>query len=378
MVAKASPCASNGHKARGQTLRDPDPLIAHFQEQATWCRALGSPFTAALLDCFAHDFAASGPVHTLCADWPGHPRRDALGLRLCGALHYGVLSGAAPDLARLYPAQRPDWDITDVWPQARAWLRSHLEPVSHFIQHPPQTNETGRALALLPGFLKIAALCESPLHLLELGASAGLNQNWDRFSYKTSTWQRRGTSDVELSADWRGPPPDHLEATIQIASRAACDLNPIDLNQATSRLRLKAYTWPDQTARLTRLDAAMDLARQTGVQVDQARAADWLKTRLAARPDQGATVVYHSVFLIYPPREEIAEIMARIAEAGAEATRAAPVAWLCYESEALFGGRRDSPHMQARLQIWPEGVSEVYAIGDGHVTSIHRCQDGTA
>ena len=36
------------------------------------------------------------------------------------------------------------------------------------------------------------------MHLLELGASAGLNQNWDRFTYDGGTWQRPGASDVTI------------------------------------------------------------------------------------------------------------------------------------------------------------------------------------
>ena len=77
------------------------------------------------------------------------------------------------------------------------------------------------AFVLLPGFLKLAARFGQPFHLLELGASAGLNQNWDKFSYQTETWQRGGASDVSITTDWRAPIPDHLNVPIEIASRSA-------------------------------------------------------------------------------------------------------------------------------------------------------------
>ena len=73
-------------------------IVDHFVEQAKWCDALGSPFTAALLKRFAADFESRGPIHDLCSDWTTNPRKDALGLRLTGALHYAVLSGMAADL----------------------------------------------------------------------------------------------------------------------------------------------------------------------------------------------------------------------------------------------------------------------------------------
>jgi len=345
-------------------------IVDHFVEQAKWCDALGSPFTAALLKQFAEDFEAGGPVAEICGDWPTNPRKDALGLRLTGALHYAVLSGAAPDLAVVYPSGVTDWDMQKVWPVAKAWFATQAAQVRDFIKSPPQTNETRRSIILLPGFLNLAARYQQPLHLLELGASAGLNQNWDKFSYQTQTWRRDGASDVTIQTDWRAPVPDHLDVDIQIASRAACDLSPIDLTDPDQVRRLKCYTWADQPERLNRLDAAIALAQDSGTRVEAADALAWLKHRLANRPKTGVTVVYHSVFLIYPPREIIAEIMQVIRAAGADATPEAPLAWLSYESEALFGGDHSSPNMRARLETWPGDQVETYAESDGHVTYV--------
>ena len=110
---------------------------------------------------------------------------------------------------------------------------------------------------------------------------------------------------------------------IQVASRAACDLNPVDLSDPDQAMRLKSYTWPDQYERLSRLDAAIRLAQETETRVEQADALTWLTERLANRPTSGLTVIYHSVFLIYPPREVIAAIMDTIRAAGKTATDAA-------------------------------------------------------
>lgn len=352
-------------------------IIDHFVEQAKWCDALGSPFTAALLRRFAADFEAGGPIADLCRDWPTNPRKDALGLRLTGVLHHAVLSGNAPDLTAHYPSQSPDWDMDRAWPIARDWLAANMAHVSAFIQSAPQTNETRRSIILLPGFCKLMQRFGKPLHLLELGASAGLNQNWDRFNYETDSWQRSGDSGVTIRTDWRAPVPDHIQADIQVASRAACDLNPVDLTDPDQVLRLKCYTWPDQQERLSRLDAAIQLAQQAGTQVEQADALSWLTERLANRPSSGVTVIYHSVFLIYPPRDVIAAIMETIRQAGETATEAAPLAWLSYESEALFGGDRNSPKMRARLETWPGGTVETYAESDGHVTYVDDYPAGT-
>lgn len=352
-------------------------IVDHFVEQAKWCAALGSPFTAALHDQFARDFDAGGTVADICGDWPTNPRKDALGLRLAGYLHYSVLSGAAPDLSAVYPKGRNDWSMDTVWPVAEAWLAATKSDARTFLESPPQTNETRRSIIFLPGFLKLAGRFDMPMHLLELGASAGLNQNWDQFNYSTDTWSRAGTSDVQVTTDWRAPVPAHLDARVRIGSRQACDLKPFDLSEPDQALRLKCYTWADQPDRLERLDAAIRLAQANGTRVQQADAARWIAQRLNTRPADGLTVIYHSAFLIYPPREVIAEIVGTIRQKGAGASETAPLAWLSYESEALFGGDTTSPNMHARLETWPGGEIDVYAQSDGHVTYVEPHSAGT-
>ena len=353
-----------------------EDILAHFREQAGFCAALGSPFMEALCHAMASDIETGGPVGKLVKGWAGDPRRDAVSLRVAGYLHYAVLGGKAPELAAVYPANNPGWSMDTVWPAARDWLSKHERAAKVFIKSPPQTNETRRAIALIPGFLKVASLFPGPMHTLELGASAGLNQNWDRFNYQTSRWELTGNSDVSIDTDWIGPPPDHIDMSFNVASRAACDQAPIDLSRASAARRLKSYVWPDQPARLARLDAAISLARRTRVRVDKADAADWLKTKLASRPEEGPTVIYHSVFMQYPPAETRHALRAMIEEAGAEATWERPLAWVCFEPAAFFqGAEQEGIHPNdfiTYLRIWPEGEDFRLLRSDGHVIRAER------
>lgn len=353
-----------------------EEILAHFREQAGFCRGLGSPFMEALCLAMAGDIEAGGPVARLVKGWPGNPRRDALSLRIAGYLHYAVLGGKAPELAAVYPGTNPGWTMETVWPVARDWLSRRERAAKVFMKLPPQTNETRRAIALLPGFLKVASLHPGPMHMLELGASAGLNQNWDRFNYRTARWELSGNSDVNIETQWNGPPPDHIDMSLNVASRAACDQSPVSLAKPSSARRLKAYVWPDQPERLARLDAAIALARRTRVRVDKADAADWLKARLAARPEEGPTVIYHSVFLQYPPAETRRALQAMIEEAGAEATWERPLAWVCFEPGAFFQGPDqvgiDPNDFITYMRVWPDNEDYRLLRSDGHVTQVER------
>jgi hypothetical protein len=150
-------------------------VFEEFKLQSRFCGEFGSPFTEQLLACCADDFVTRGIVAKLTDGWLGHPRADAVSLRLAGALHAAALTGRDKRLAAEYPDSRPDWSMDRICPIARDFLALEEAHVRDFMTSPPQTNETARATALACGFLWLAERSPQPFHMLELGASAGLN-----------------------------------------------------------------------------------------------------------------------------------------------------------------------------------------------------------
>lgn len=344
-------------------------VLAHFREQAGFCTAYGSPFTGGMIEAMARDVEEGGPVAILVQDWPTNPAADALALRLAGALHAAVLTDRDASLAMLYSGHDAAWSIDDAWPAARSFLERERDWVARFIQSPPQTNETRRSIALLAAFLAFAERWQGPIDTLEIGASAGLNLNWDRFAYRTQSWSW-GKGGVHIDTDWHGPPPPtHVRPHIR--HRAACDLNPLNVGDAAERLRLKSYIWPDQPDRLARFDAAAALAIETGVRVDRASADQWLAEKLAARATDAATIVYHSVFLQYPPKDVRAAIIDAIQSAGAKATDQAPLAWIRMEPEAVTDGVYNGLRFVIDLTTWPGGERRILGYTDGHVRAVY-------
>lgn len=345
-------------------------VLAHFREQAMFCTEYGSPFTGALIERMATDIEAGGPTARLVTGWPANPRADALSLRLAGALHAAVLTARDNALAAVYPKRTPDWKLDQIWPLARAFLEREQAWVRDFIKSAPQTNETRRSIALLAGFLAFAKDWHGPIDMLELGASAGLNLYWDRFAYRTQSWNWGGASAVVIDTDWHGPAP-HVEAAPKVRHRDGCDLNPFDLNDTESVLRLNSYVWPDQADRLARFDGAVRLAKENNVKIERASAEEWIARKLAARAEDAATIVYHSVFLQYPPREVRKAIVAAIREAGARATAQAPLAWVRLEPEAVTDGVENGLRFVIDLHTWPGGERRILGFTDGHVRAVY-------
>ena len=328
-----------------------------FREQARWCERLSSPFTAQLCNALAGVLDEKSAIGTRVLGWQGNPMADALALRLCGGLHALVRRGEAPELAAIYPpAAVGDGEM------ARILLRTlveRAEALDPWLDSAPQTNEVGRSGPLMSGLLVLADRFHLPLRLFELGASAGLNLQLDRYGYDLGGLAAGAEdSPVRLKPKWKGAPPP--EAKVEIAARGGVDLNPVD--PVADRERLLAYVWPDQAQRLAQLQAALDLAAADPPRVDRADAADWLEAQLGTAPEPGVCrVVMHTVAFQYFPAEVQARIKARLIAAGAEASQAAPLAWLRMEKLAA------DEHFSLRLRTWP-GDGQLLAWSHPHGT----------
>ena len=171
---------------------------------------------------------------------------------------------------------------------------------------------------------------------------------------------------VMIDTDWSGSPPDVTHG-LRIRTRAACDQNPLSAANPDHAKLLTAYVWPDQPARLARLAAAIKLTRANGIVPDKADAAVWLDQKLASRADNAMTIVYHSIFLIYPDDTTRQKITEEMETAGAQATPQAPLCWLRFEWPGILGLPADDPALSAlELIQWPGGKRTLLAKVDPH------------
>jgi hypothetical protein len=331
-----------------------------FRAQARVCEAMGSPFTARLCALLADRLAPGDPVSDRVLGWPGDPsnRSDALPLRLAGALHGLVIEGRDAGLAAVYP---PHAAVSEdaLWAAVAEAFATQAPGILRRLDGPPQTNEPQRSAALAPGFLTVAALTGLPLATSEIGASAGLNLLWDRFAYAfgTAGWGDPA-SPVRIAPDWQGPPPPLPAATV--AERVGCDRAPPDLAREADRLRLLSFVWADQTARMARIAAAIDLARAAGVRVEAADAPGWIAARLAEPRPGRAHVVYHSIVWQYLGHAAQDRIRTSLDTAGARATARAPLAWLRMEGDGV------EPSAAVTLTLWPGAETRLLGRADFH------------
>ena len=342
----------------------PERIAQLLDAQATSCARLGSPLYGGLLHYCAQDVRAGGLVAAVLAGHEGDPADAALALRLLGAVHRIVLEGRGGGLARFYPSVGGSADAAAAWPHLRALLGEHADEVRRGLQQAPQTNEVGRAAALLGGLLHVAAGTGLPVRLLELGTSAGLNLRVDAFRVEADDgvgWGPPG-SPVVLRRAWRGAPLPPLDAPLRIVERLGGDLAPLDPLTPEGELTLRSYVWADQLDRLERLRGAIELARRRPAPVVRASAAEFAH-EVDVRAGV-ATVLWHSVVWQYLPADEQAAVAARLQQVGGQASGAAPLAYLRLEPRPRRAGA--DPEFLVSLARWPGGEEQVLGAAHPH------------
>ncbi|GAO40525.1 hypothetical protein SCH01S_48_01870 [Sphingomonas changbaiensis NBRC 104936] len=333
-----------------------------FATQAEFCDRSECPVTAAVVRGIAAALDRSTETGRRTLEWRGDPRgsNDAVPLRLAGGMHALARRKADARLVRLYAGALEDSDaiVRDVLHRFDAELATWLDS-------PPQTNETGRAAPIMAGLMVLAAEYGLPFELIELGASAGLNQNLDRFGYRLGD-AAAGDPDspLQLAPAWGGESPPAAE--VRIVARRAVDRNPVLVADPAQRERLAAYCWVDQTERMQRLEAALALAAEYPPDLEQGDAGSFIESALAEPQRDGVCrVVFHTIFWQYLDAATQDRIANALRRAGASATAQRPLAWLRFEQ--LASGLVPP---ELHLTKWPGGRERHLATGHPHGSKI--------
>ena len=250
---------------------------------------------------------------------------------LFAAVHFLLLGGAAHPLREYYPALAagPVKPAAEVFPAFRDFClarRSQIEPL--VAGRLTQTNVVQRCSALLPAFASVWAAADgAPLWLVEIGPSAGLNLQWDRFRYRYTPESQAGSplawgdpgSPVRVECALRGDLPlPSLPASIPVAARCGVDLHPVDVEDPDAVQWLRALVWPDHPGRQERLDGAIGIARRVPPRLLAGDASRVLPGLLGTAPDGVVVCVYGTHTLYQFPRDALVGTLKAMQTAAAE------------------------------------------------------------
>ena len=301
-------------------------MLRALLHQAAQCKNLGSPMYTRLFSDLAADYADNGRTFAMLAGRSHRPIHDAIPLRFAAALHRVVLEGKDDRLARHYPSVggKPREDFTA---DVIAYMRDHIEEIDSALTQHVQTNEIGRSVVPLVISHWITQFGVTQFDYLEIGASAGLNVNFDKY-YACYGHLRMGdpASTVRFMGDWFANAPLVPKTSAQIQRRRGVDISPLHITDSDEQKRLLSFIWPDQIHRFTRTQQALDIASSHPVVIDQESAELWIAPQLDISQNR-PTVVFHSIVWQYLGRDRQAKLRDVLAQKGRERTQDAPLFW---------------------------------------------------
>lgn len=246
----------------------------------------GSPLYAKLVEVVAED-----PELLRVMNRIGHLPPPNL---MFGAVQYMLMDGEDGDLAAHYRSIVDDPAPLDgVGPKFRSFVLAHEEEIVEMGNtRYTQTNECRRCVALLP---MVALAKFRVFHLIDVGASAGLNLGLDRYGYRYDDEAWHPGAEPVLEAESRGVAPALVE--IEVLSRTGLDINPLDAGDERARRWLDALIWPEHVERRERLRSALDMVASLDIDMIAGDALETLPTALDRLPTGEPAVVMSSFTL---------------------------------------------------------------------------------
>ncbi len=219
---------------------------------------------------------------------------------LFAAVHYLLLQSPSSALAAYYPSMTEATEPReDCYPHFLAFCREHLDEMTELLKtRLVQTNVIKRCAYLFPSFCRIYKHAqETPLSLIEIGPSAGLNLLWDYYAYSYGDGKIYGNkvSTVKITSTVRGEnKPDFLQQTPPVVSRFGVDLNVINLNDDDQYLWLRALIWPEEKERVRLLAAAKAIVTEHPPRLFTGDAVERLSEIINEVPENTALCIYHT------------------------------------------------------------------------------------
>lgn len=296
------------------------------------------------------------------------PEEQQLPVMLLAAVHSIVLAEPDLELAAWYPTTSPELLDGDVFPAFARLCRDREAELQTIVStRSVQTNEVGRCALLAPA---LGAVGEEvgKIALIDVGTSAGLNLQLDRYEYRYSPGGHLGeSSDVVLECGTRGS-IQIPSALPSIASRVGIDRAPVDLSDSDDARWLMACVWPDQRDRFDRLRGAIEIARANPTPLLQGDAVDTVAKVVGDQSDVAHPVVINSWVLNYLPDDRRLAYVELLDQLGQERD----LTWIYAESPGLSPGlpfpeSLREQHLTVVMQAtWRDGDRTVTHLGTGH------------
>ncbi len=216
-----------------------------------------------------------------------------------GAVHYLLLKDVDEQLAKYYPSIQGSNVPGIPFNIFKAFcLRREIEIKKIISTKIVQTNVISRCAYLMPIFSKIIAEEGKPATIIDIGTSAGLTLNFDKYEYWYNGQKVFGESPVLVKSSTIQSPVPRIYPILQPLQKIGIDQNLIDPTEEDQILWLKALVWTDHFERFVAMDEALKLSDLRSIKfIKASKIVDFEHEILKA--DRSQTLIIYATHVLY-------------------------------------------------------------------------------
>ena len=173
-----------------------------------------------------------------------------------GAVHYLLLKNQDEQLAKYYPSIQRNCFTEIPFELFKVFCLDNENKIRKIIStRIVQTNVISRCAYLMPIFSKIITQENKPTTIIDIGTSAGLTLNFDKYEYWYNGQKVFGESNVLVKSSTVDSPIPKIYPIWQPIQKIGIDQNVVDPTDKDEIFWLKALVWTDQLERFIAIDA---------------------------------------------------------------------------------------------------------------------------
>jgi hypothetical protein len=216
-----------------------------------------------------------------------------------GAIHYLLLKNQDAHLAKYYPSIQREAVTKIPFDLFRAFCLDNKIGIEKIIStRIVQTNVISRCSYLMPIFSKIIAEENNPTTIMDIGTSAGLTLNFDKYEYWYNGQKVFGESNVLVKSTTVESSIPKIYPISQPIQKIGIDQHLIDPTDKDEILWLKALVWPDQVERFVALDEALKLSDLKSIKFIQGDTIVDFEQEIL-KVDRGRSLIIYATHVLY-------------------------------------------------------------------------------
>jgi hypothetical protein len=221
------------------------------------------------------------------------------------AIHYLLLVNPNEELARFYPSIQKKYFAEIPFYLFKAFCIKNENEVKKIISTKiVQTNVINRCAYLMPIFSEIISQENKPTTLIDIGTSAGLTLNFDKYEYWYDNKKVYGQSKVMVKSKIVGLVVPTIYNIFQPIIKIGLDQNLIDPTDKDEILWLKALIWTDQLERFIAIEEALKLDELKNIKFIKAKQVSDFEREILMTNKNQALIIYATHVLYQFPHSQ--------------------------------------------------------------------------